>query len=162
MLEHNTEIVLLLNPSHELCCQICSLRLWRQARQRSNTTKKWGNPVFTQLQGFTASQIVDFFAKDLIVLHIWVSWNLEAHFSLDVPTEWSSRASFLGTWRCGFPACSWLMTEEGMDCFPIPQKSLHIQRLASFNGKPCIFQGKLSLEGEYFSLHPVPAVHLGL
>lgn len=120
------------------------------------------NGEIQYLHNCRASQIVDFFAKDLIVLHIWVSWNLEAHFSLDVPTEWSSRASFLGTWRCGFPACSWLMTEEGMDCFPIPQKSLHIQRLASFNGKPCIFQGKFSLEGEYFSLHPVPAVHLGL
>lgn len=99
---------------------------------------------------------------DLILLHVWVSWNLEAHFYLDLPTEWSSGASFLGTWRCGFPACSWLMTEEGVDRFPIPQKSHHIQRLASFKGKPYFFQGILSLEGEDFSLHPVPAARLGL
>lgn len=99
---------------------------------------------------------------DLILLHVWVSWNLEAHFCLDLPTEWSSGASFLGTWRCGFPACSWLMTEEGADRFPIPQKSRHIQRLASFKGKPYFFQGILSLGGEDFSLHPVPAARLGL
>lgn len=39
------------------------------------------------MQGFTASEIVGFFAKDLILLHVWVSWNLEAHFHLDLPTE---------------------------------------------------------------------------
>lgn len=99
---------------------------------------------------------------DLILLHVWVSWNLEAHFCLDLPTEWSSGASFLGTWRCGFPACSWLMTEEGVNHFPIPQKSRHVQRLASFKGKPYFFQGILSLEGEDFSSHPVPAARLGL
>lgn len=158
MLEHNTEIVLLLNPSHELCCQLCSLRLWRQARQRSDTSKKmWKSRIYTNagLHSFR---------------NCWfLSWTSYCSMSgslgtwrLSDPPEWSSRASFLGTWRCGFPACSWLMTEEGLDRFPIPQKSRHIRRLASFKGKPYFFQGKLSLEGEDFSLHPVPAAHLGL
>lgn len=42
VLEHNTETVLLLNLFREQHCQFCSLRLWRQARQRSDTTRKMG------------------------------------------------------------------------------------------------------------------------
>lgn len=39
------------------------------------------------MQVFTAPEIVGFFAKDLILLHVWVSWNLEAQFCLDLPNK---------------------------------------------------------------------------
>lgn len=98
-------------------------------------------------------------------------------------TLYCSMSGSLGTWKLTFiwiyqlsdhpgrvslahgdvgflPAAGWW--QEGMDCFSIPQKSCHIQWLASFKRKPYFFEGKLSLEGEYFSLHLVPAARLGL
>lgn len=132
-----------------------------EGRQGKGQTppKKLGNPGFTQMQGFTASEIVGFFAKDPILLHVWVFWKLTFVW-IDQLSDHPGLVS-LAHGNVGFLlAAGWW--QERMDCFPIPQKFCHIQRLASFKGKPYFFQGKLPLEVEHFSLPPVPATHIGL
>lgn len=98
--------------------------------------KNWGNPGFTQVQGCTASEIVGFFAKDLILLHVWVFWKLTFVW-VDQLSDHPGLVS-LAHGDVGFLlAAGWW--QVGMDCFPIPQKSRHIQRLARFKGKPYFF-----------------------
>lgn len=138
MLEHNTEIVLLLNPSQGLCCQICSLRLWRQAKQRSDTTKNWEiwdlhECRASQLQKLLVSLLKTSYCSMSGSLGIWKLTFVWIYQLSDHPGLVSLAHGDVGF----LPAAGWW--QEEMDCFPIPQKSCHIQWLASFKGKPYFF-----------------------